>query len=47
MNIAKILAENLIFLAHALPPETGAEHLTLLSVIPSENHQPTLFGGMP
>ena len=33
MNIAKILAENLIFLAHSLPPETGAEHLTLLSVI--------------
>ena len=33
MNIAKILAENLIFLAHSMPPETGAAQLNLLSVI--------------
>ena len=35
-NIAKILAENLIFLAHSMPPETGAAQCNLLRVIPSK-----------
>ena len=33
MNIAQILAENLIFLAHSMPPETGAAQLNLLTVV--------------
>ena len=36
MNITKILAENLIFLAHSMPPETGAAQITLLTMIPSK-----------
>ena len=44
MNIAKILAENLIFLAHSMPPETGAAQFKMLSVIPSKqkNTKPLL-----
>ena len=41
MNIAKILAENLIFLAHSLPPETGADSVVSDS-IQTKNTNPLL-----